>query len=67
LTPSARTQRFSAIATALGALVSLMSAFSMRDHVRLVEIVTLFFGGVGTGAGIASHLKERARATELAE
>jgi hypothetical protein len=25
----------------------------MRDHVRLVEIIGLFFGGFGSGAGVA--------------
>lgn len=46
-------EKLPTITTALGAVLSLAAALSMRDHVRLVEILTLFFGGVGTGAGIA--------------
>ena len=46
-------KKLSTIATVGGAALALLSAVSMRDHVRLVEIVTLFFGGVGAGAGIA--------------
>jgi hypothetical protein len=57
----ARRRRFSTAATILGALLSIFSALSMRDHVRLVEIVELFFGGVGTGAGLVSLLAQRAR------
>ena len=36
--------------TILGAGVSLASALAMQDHVRLVEILGLFFGGFGSGA-----------------
>jgi hypothetical protein len=67
LTRFARAQRFSTLTTVLGALLSLLSALSMRDHVRLVEIISLFFGGAGTGAGIASLVKQRARAREATE
>jgi hypothetical protein len=45
----------------LGALLSLLSALSMRDHVRLVDVISLFFGGVGTGAGIAGLIAQRNR------
>ena len=47
---------FSAI---LGAVISLASALAMLDHVRLVEIVGLFFGGFGSGAGVAQLLVTR--------
>jgi hypothetical protein len=56
-----RGARFATATTAIGALLSLYSALSMRDHVRLVEIIELFFGGVGTGAGVASLVAQRAR------
>lgn len=46
--------KFQVAATLIGAIVSLMSALSMADHVRLVEIIGLFFGGMGTGAGLAA-------------
>ena len=57
-----RAQRFAAISTVLGAVISLVSAFGMRDTVRLVDIFALFFGGMGTGAGLASLAVARARA-----
>jgi len=59
---SDRGRRLSTVATVLGAVLSLFSALSMRDHVRLVEIIELFFGGLGTGAGLASLIAARARA-----
>jgi hypothetical protein len=43
----------------LSALLAVVSAVSMRDHVRLVEIVGLFGSGVGTGAGIAALVAGR--------
>jgi hypothetical protein len=63
LSPGARRRRLATVSTVLGALLSLFSAFMMRDHVRLVEIVELFFGGVGTGAGLAGLLAQHRRAT----
>jgi hypothetical protein len=45
--------------TILGAAVSLTSALAMRDHVRLVEIIGLFFGGFGSGAGVALTVATR--------
>jgi hypothetical protein len=47
-------------ATAAGAVTGLLSALTMRDHVRMVEILTLFFGGIGTGAGITAFIAARA-------
>ena len=43
----------------LSALIAVVSAVSMRDHVRLVEIVGLFGSGMGTGAGIAAMVVRR--------
>ena len=59
---SERGRRLSTAATVIGAILSLFSAFTMRDHVRLVEIIELFFGGIGTGAGIAGLIAQRRRA-----
>jgi hypothetical protein len=50
--------------TALSAIVAVMAALSMRDHVRLVEIIGLFASGAGTGAGIASTIAGRRRRIE---
>jgi hypothetical protein len=52
------------LVTALSAIIAVMSALSMRDHVRLVEIIGLFASGVGTGAGIASTVAVRKRRIE---
>jgi hypothetical protein len=57
-----RFQRFATLSTVLGAVISLVSALGMRDSVRLVDILALFFGGMGTGAGLASLGVARARA-----
>ena len=52
------------LVTALSAIVAVVSALSMRDHVRLVEIVGLFASGAGTGAGIAATIAGRKRQSE---
>ena len=52
-------RKLALISTILGVALSLFSAFTMRDHVRLVEIVGLFFGGFGSGAGIARLVSTR--------
>jgi hypothetical protein len=58
--------KMAVLSAVLGAVVTLVSALSMRDHVRLVEIVSLFFGGFGSGAGVAAlaagRRRERVRA-----
>ena len=33
------------VSTVLGAVLTFWAAVLMRDHIRMVEIVTLFFGG----------------------
>lgn len=52
-------ERLPTIATTFGAVISLVAALSMRDHVRLVDIIALFFGGVGTGAGVVGLVVAR--------
>jgi hypothetical protein len=61
VTETARRRRYAIVTTVLGALLSLYSALAMRDHVRLVEIIELFFGGFGTGAGIAALVARHTR------
>jgi hypothetical protein len=60
-TLSLRTMRekLSLMALVLSAVVAILSALTMRDHVRLVEIVTLFASGVGTGASLVGALMRR--------
>ena len=52
------------IVTMISAVIAIVSALGMREHVRLVEIVTLFASGVGTGAGIAATVAARRRQAE---
>jgi hypothetical protein len=54
-------QKWSILATVLSVLTALISAAAMRDHVRLVEIVSLFASGVATGASITALVVGRAR------
>ena len=54
------------LVTALSAIIAVISAVQMRDHVRLVEIIGLFASGVGTGAGIAATVAGRKRRGERA-
>jgi acetyl esterase/lipase len=35
----------------------------MSDRARLVDILALFFGGVGAGAGLATMIAQRVRAS----
>jgi len=53
-----------ALVTALSAVIAVVSALQMRDHVRLVEIIGLFASGAGTGAGIAAMIVSRKRRIE---
>jgi hypothetical protein len=55
-------EKWSIVGTVCGVIVALLSAATMRDHVRLVEIVSLFASGVATGASITALLVGRARA-----
>ena len=54
------------LVTALSAIIAVLSALQMRDHVRLVEIIGLFASGAGTGAGIAATIIGRKRRIERA-
>lgn len=48
----------------LSALIAVVTALSMRDHVRVVEIVGLFGSGMGTGASIAAMVARRRHRAE---
>jgi hypothetical protein len=50
------------IGAAAGLAVSLLSALQMIDHVRLVEIVTLFAGGMGAGVGLVKAVIDHRKA-----
>jgi hypothetical protein len=52
-------EKLALFSTILGAAISLASALAMQDHVRLVEIIGLFFGGFGSGAGVALMVATR--------
>ena len=54
------------LVTTLSAILAVLSALQMRDHVRLVEIIGLFASGAGTGAGIAATVAARKRRKEHA-
>jgi hypothetical protein len=56
LSKNAMREKLPLLATVLGVTLSVISAFAMRDHVRTVDIVTLFFGGAAAGAGLAGLL-----------
>ena len=53
--------RLTAFATLASAALALLGALAMLDRVRLVDIISLFFGGVGAGAGMAALLVQRRR------
>ncbi|HVX88788.1 MAG TPA: DUF2759 family protein [Gemmatimonadales bacterium] len=48
----------------VGLVVALMSAWGMVDRVRLVDVLTLFFGGLAAGVALGSAIaKVRAART----
>jgi hypothetical protein len=56
--------RLAVLVTAFSAIIAVVSALQMRDHVRVVEIIGLFASGAGTGAGIAAAILGRKRRIE---
>lgn len=46
--------RLQLIGALLSLVVALTAALGMRDHVRLVDILALFAGGMGAGVGVAT-------------
>ncbi len=62
--PALMRDRLAVLVTALSAIIAIVSALQMRDHVRVVEIIGLFASGAGTGAGIAAAVVGRKRRVE---
>ncbi|MGD1044228.1 MAG: hypothetical protein ABR936_02745 [Bacteroidota bacterium] len=58
-------KRLGFIGAILGIVVAFIGAYQMIDKIRIVDIITLFFGGFGAGAGlikvIMDHRKEKNR------
>ena len=55
-----RRERISVVSTLVSVALSFAGAYEARDHLRTVDVVLLFFGGIGTGAGLAAlavHLR----------
>lgn len=50
--------RLQVVAGVISALLAVFAALEMRSRVRLVDIVALFAGGMGTGASIAQLARE---------
>ena len=60
LSPQAKV-RLTVFATILSTGLALLGALAMRDHVRLVDILALFFGGFGAGAGLVASVFQNRR------
>jgi uncharacterized membrane protein HdeD (DUF308 family) len=55
-------EKMEVVVTVAGVVVSIVAAMQMTDHVRAVEIVTLFAGAFASGAAVTSLIhKRRAR------
>jgi len=55
LSPQVRT-RLTMLATLVSTAIALLGALAMIDRVRLVDVLALFFGGFGAGAGLAASI-----------
>lgn len=53
---SSKSPRKELIVALVGLAVALMSAWGMVDRVRLVDILTLFFGGLAAGVALGSAI-----------
>jgi hypothetical protein len=56
-TMATRRERVAVVVSVVGAVVSLVSALAMIDHVSLTKIITLWFGGFGTGAAVVQLVR----------
>jgi hypothetical protein len=52
-------KRLSIIGTLLGIFIAVIGAYQMIGVIRTVDIITLFFGGFGAGAGFVKMILER--------
>jgi len=46
------------VAMIIFTLSAFLSAFTLTEEVRLVIVLTLFFGGFGAGASLVSFIKD---------
>jgi hypothetical protein len=53
--------RLATLGTIASFALALIGALAMSDRVRLVDIISLFFGGVGAGAGLVVVVGQRRR------
>ena len=51
-------KRLSLIAAVIGILAALLGVIQMIDRIRVVDILLLFFGGFGAGAGLIKAIME---------
>ena len=59
--PRPKSPKRELIVALLGLCLAAFSAWQMKDRVRLVDIITLFFGGVAAGVALGSAItKHRA-------
>ena len=55
LSPQARI-RLTLFATIASTAIALLGALAMVDRVRVVDVLALFFGGFGAGAGLVASV-----------
>jgi dolichyl-phosphate-mannose--protein O-mannosyl transferase len=51
-------KRLSLIAAILGIFIAIFGAYQMIGRIRIVDIITLFFGGFGAGAGMIKMISD---------
>ena len=49
-------KRLDIIGTMLGIFVAVIGAYQMIGKIRAVDIITLFFGGIGAGVGLVKTI-----------
>jgi hypothetical protein len=49
-------KRLDIIGTMLGIFVAVIGAYQMISKIRVVDIITLFFGGIGAGVGLVKTI-----------
>ena len=49
-------KRLDIIGTMLGIFVAVIGAYQMIGKIRVVDIITLFFGGIGAGVGLVKTI-----------
>ena len=51
--------RLTAIGTIASAIVALLGVLAARGDMRLVDVLSIFFGGFGAGAGVVALVVQR--------